>query len=119
MSLRKSVLLKGAFVMLLALAVGVLSLSAQTNATMRPGVYRTLGEGTNLIVLTGEGNPMNVVLRSADGRTVIARGTARFGREGAVDVDLRAFGFDNWTRNSAQQFTDSQGNVWRWVRQNL
>jgi len=118
MNLRKSILLKGVFVMLLALAVGVFSLSAQSNPTMRPGVYRTLGEGTNLVVLTGDGNPMNVVLRSADGRTVIARGTARFRGEN-VDVDLRAFGFDNWTRNSAQQFTDSQGNVWRWARQNL
>jgi hypothetical protein len=109
MNFRKSV-----FVVVVALIVGTSILYAQSNATLRGGVYRATymtGEA-RVAVSNHTGTTKYVTIYAPDGTYAI--GTARISGM-RVTVDLGNSGFDIWTIINNEEFTAS-GVTYIWIR---
>jgi len=117
--MKKKNLVLGIFLVLLAVDV-----YAQSNSTLKPGVYRGSGATGELrVIIANEGqnktasndSPKIIVVYNVDG-SVHSRGRATI-KGKRVSVDYGSQGFETWTIVDNETFTtDNWGDTWIWVR---
>ncbi|MDR1863806.1 MAG: hypothetical protein LBQ67_07795 [Treponema sp.] len=94
------------------------ALYAQSNANLKPGVYRVSGmQGAGSVIIRGASSrtTKSITVHAVDG-SVAAHGTARISGS-RVNVDYGDKGFETWTIIDEETFTDDNfGATWRWVR---
>jgi hypothetical protein len=101
--------------MVIGLFLCVSMLYAQSNATLKSGVYNFSGNsGAGKVVIQLSTNYRNVIVYGYDGN-VTARGTLRItGTQ--VKVDFGNNGFEIWTIVDNETFKDGNGLTFYWVR---
>jgi len=115
---------KAIFLGLLVLILGNTAVFAQSNSTLKPGVYRGNGAAGELrVIIANEGQnktasnalPKIIVVYDVDG-SVHSRGRATI-KGTRVSVDYGNQGFETWTIVDNETFTtDRYGDTWIWVR---
>jgi hypothetical protein len=102
-------------IMVIGLFLCASMLYAQSNATLKSGVYNFSGNsGAGKVVIQLSTNYRNAIIYGYDGN-VVARGTLRItGTQ--VKVDLGNNGFEIWTIVDNETFNDGNGLTFYWVR---